>query len=249
MGRFWSLFFLLIPILGVATFIVGPMVGIDLPEDVSQAGYKIDHLYNFILWLTGIVFIGTEVTLFWFMWRYDGQRNKDPVKFSHGNHHLEVIWTLIPAGILVFIAVYQVNVWADNKIETPNVAPTVEVTARQFEWRLRYPGKDGRLGTRDDVHHVNNLHVPVDTDVLIELKSMDVLHSFFLPNLRVKQDAVPGMKIPVWFRATKTGTYDVVCAELCGWGHYKMKGRLTVQSPEDYERWLESLTAEQEAIE
>lgn len=80
---------------------------------------------------------------------------------------------------------------------------------------------------------------------MVQLKSADVLHSFFLPNLRVKQDAVPGMKIPVWFRAKRTGTFDLVCAELCGWGHYKMKGRLTVQSPEDFKVWLSELRSEQ----
>ena len=131
----------------------------------------------------------------------------------------------------------------------PNIPPTVEVTARQFEWRLRYPGPDGEIGTIDDIHHVNDLHIPVDEEILVDLKSMDVLHSFFLPELRVKQDAVPGMKIPVWFKALEPGEYDLVCAELCGWGHYKMKGRLTVQSREDYDAWLEELRVAQEATE
>jgi cytochrome c oxidase subunit 2 len=102
------------------------------------------------------------------------------------------------------------------------------------------------LGTKDDVHAVNDLHLPVDEDILIDLKSMDVLHDLFLPHLRIKQDAVPGMKIPVWFRATEQGTYDLVCAELCGWGHYKMKGRLTVESRSDFDAWLKTRYAEQE---
>ena len=96
---------------------------------------------------------------------------------------------------------------------------------------------------------VNDLHVPVDEDILVQLKSMDVLHSFFLPNLRIKQDAVPGMKIPVWFKATETGEYDLVCAELCGWGHYKMKGRITIESREDFDAWLEAKYLEQEATQ
>jgi cytochrome c oxidase subunit II len=124
---------------------------------------------------------------------------------------------------------------------------TVEVTGRQFEWRLRYPGKDGKFGTPDDVYHVNDLHVPVNEEILVSLKTQDVLHDFFLPNLRVKQDAVPGMAIPVWFKATDTGTFDLVCAELCGWGHYKMKGRLTVQTREQYDEWLSEMFAAQEA--
>jgi cytochrome c oxidase subunit 2 len=141
------------------------------------------------------------------------------------------------------------NAWADVKIRTPDIPPTVEVTGRQFEWRLRYPGPDGKIGTRDDIHHVNDLHLPVDTDILIDLESMDVLHSFFVPNLRIKQDAIPGSTIPVWFRATETGTFDLVCAELCGWGHYKMRGRLTVESKEDYRRWLDQMAQDQKAVQ
>ena len=91
------------------------------------------------------------------------------------------------------------------------------------------------------------MHIPLDETVLIDLKSADVLHSFFLPHLRIKQDAVPGSKIPVWFRAKKTGVYDLVCAELCGWGHYKMKGRLTVQTRKEFDGWLKKMKAEQEA--
>jgi cytochrome c oxidase subunit 2 len=248
-GRFWSLLFLAVPVLGVAMFAWAPGAGHWLPQDVSEHGHTIDHLFRFILLLTGVVFIATEAVLFYFLWRYDGKHNSDPVKFSHGSHNLEIVWTILPAATLLFIALYQINAWTVAKIEKPDIPPTVEVVARQFEWRLRYPGADGVIGTPDDIHHVNDLHVPVGEDVLVELKSMDVLHSFFLPELRVKQDAVPGMKIPVWFKALKPGEYDLVCAELCGWGHYKMKGRLTVESREEYEAWLEQLRIAQEATE
>src|SRR4029079_19216387 len=95
------------------------------------------------------------------------------------------------------------------------------------------------MGEVNDIHVVNDLHLPINEEILIDLKSADVLHSFFLPNLRVKQDAVPGMKIPVWFRATEKGSFDIVCAELCGWGHYKMKGRITIVSRDEYEEWLD----------
>ena len=108
----------------------------------------------------------------------------------------------------------------------------VEVTGRQFEWRVRYAGTDRTLGTPDDLYTVNDLHVPLDEKTVVAIKSEDVLHDFFLPNLRVKQDVVPGMKQYVWFKPLKQGTYDIVCAELCGWGHYKMKGRLTIESRE-----------------
>jgi cytochrome c oxidase subunit 2 len=249
-GKLWSLLFLLVPVLGVGLFLWAPSNGYWLPRDISKHGWQIDHLFNFILVLTGLVFVATEGLLFWFLWRYDAKTSSTPVKYTHGSHNLEVIWTILPAATLLFIAIYQMNAWADVKMRKPkDMPPTVEVTARQFEWRLRYPGPDGKLGTIDDIHHVNDLHIPVDEEVLVELKSMDVLHDFFLPNLRIKQDAVPGMTIPVWFRATDVGTYDLVCAELCGWGHYKMKGRLTIESRAQFDQWLAKMGEAEQATQ
>jgi len=129
------------------------------------------------------------------------------------------------------------------------MAPLAEVTGRQFEWRIRYAGKDGVLGNEDDVSIANDLHVPVNEEVVLKIKSQDVLHSFFLPNLRLKQDVVPGMKQHVWFKANRTGVFDIVCAELCGWGHYKMRGRLTVESRDDFNRWLDLQSREQNRAE
>jgi cytochrome c oxidase subunit 2 len=247
-GIFWGLVFLAVPVLGVAVFAIAPSLDIWLPKDVSVHGKDIDSLFYFILALTGVVFIATELLLFWFIWKYDAaNRGTGRATYIQGSHTLEVVWTIIPAVVLLFLAIYQMNAWADVKMRRPVIPPTVEVVARQFEWRLRYPGRDGELGTPDDLHLVNDLHLPVDEDVLIQLKSMDVLHSFFLPNLRIKQDAVPGMKIPVWFKGTATGQFDLVCAELCGWGHYKMKGRLTLESRRDFDAWLERQYAAQEA--
>ena len=261
LNKFWCLIFLLVPILGVATFVVSPYYDHWLPEDVSTHGGTIDHLFYFILILTGIVFVITEVALFWFMWRYDGAATRRPVKFIHGSHTLEVVWTILPAATLLFIAIYQMNAWADTKMRRPDLGPdqtrgtaddmppTVEVTARQFEWRLRYPGPDGVIGTRDDLHSVNELVLPPNEEILVMLKSEDVLHSFFLPTLRVKQDAVPGMKIPVWFQGTRPSSeHDLVCAELCGWGHYKMKGRLIfTKNRREYDDWLRNLQTKQMA--
>jgi cytochrome c oxidase subunit 2 len=241
-GIFWSMLFLAVPVLGVAVFAVAPSIDVWLPKDVSEHGSQIDSLFYFILALTGVVFIATEVLLFWFIWKYDEAKAKGPATYIHGSHTLEVVWTIIPAVVLLVLAIYQMNTWADVKMRRPVMSPTVEVVARQFEWRLRYPGRDGQLGTPDDLFLVNDL-------ILVQLKSMDVLHSFFLPNLRVKQDAVPGMKIPVWFKAKETGEYDLVCAELCGWGHYKMKGRVTFVTRPEFDAWLERKYLEQEATQ
>ena len=257
MGRFWSLLFILVPILGVGCFVVAampdswPIRNHWFPEDVSEHGYIIDNLFYFILFLTGAVFVGTGSLLGIYAWKYDAEHNKEPVKYTHGNHTLEVVWSILPAVTLLFIAIYQMDAWAGSKLRRPTTssgtpaAPIAEVTGRQFEWRIRYPGEDGILGTRDDLHTVNDLHVPVNQEVTISIKSMDVLHSFFLPNLRVKQDLVPGMKQFTWFKATREGQFDIVCAELCGWGHYKMKGRLTVESQASFEKYLDKLRTEQ----
>lgn len=260
MGRLWSLLFLLVPILGVLCF-VWAMAGWPgmrdhwLPENIgSENAHVIDHLFLFILGLTGVIFIGTGVVFFWLLWKYDAAVTREPVKYMHGSHTLEVIWSIIPAATLLFIAIFQMNAWAKAKVYRPEVAPGVlkaplaEITGRQFEWRIRYAGKDGLIGTEDDIHKVNDLHVPVNEDVVLLIKSQDVLHSFFLPHLRVKQDVVPGMQQFVWFKATKARRlpYDIVCAELCGWGHYKMRGRLVVQSRADFDAWLAQQWDEQE---
>ena len=260
MNKFWSLLFFTVPVLGTLVFVVAwmgreastdayfnlPFTEHWLPEDISETGYRIDGLFNFILILTGIVFILTECALVYFLWKYDGLTSTEPTKFTHGNHALEIIWSVVPSMTLVFIALHQLDAWREAKMASgaPQAPVEIEVIARQFEWRLRYPGPNGKLGDADDFHTVNDLHVPVNRDVQIVLRSQDVLHSFFLPNLRVKQDAVPGMKQNVWFKAKKEGQYDLVCAELCGWGHYKMKGFLTVQSQEAYDRWHAEMVAD-----
>jgi cytochrome c oxidase subunit 2 len=138
--------------------------------------------------------------------------------------------------------------WADIKFRSsaPKVPPLAEITGRQFQWMMRYPGPDAKLNTSDDLFTVNDLHFVKNRPVLIYLKSSDVLHSFFLPQMRIKQDAVPGMTIPVWFDADTSGQYDLVCAELCGWGHYKMRGRVTVHDTEaEFQRWVDEKLAEQ----
>ena len=270
MGRFWSLLFLMVPILGTAAFVfavagVGPFYGHWLPDNINEHGGIIDSLFNFIMYLTGVIFIGTGIALFYFLWKYDAAVNTERVKYTHGSHVLEVVWSIIPAATLLFIAIFQMNAWANAKMRRPlankgpdNKAGTAddvvkpalcEVTGRQFEWRIRYAGPDEKLGTPDDLYMVNDLHIPVDEETVVSIKSQDVLHSFFLPNLRVKQDVVPGMKQFVWFKANKQGVFDIVCAELCGWGHYKMRGRLTVEPRAKFDLWYKAQFAQQERSE
>jgi cytochrome c oxidase subunit 2 len=135
-----------------------------------------------------------------------------------------------------------VRVWLDIKQAErfPETALELAVHAKQFEWNVTYPGADGRLGSEDDFELRNQLHLPVSRPVRVRLTAEDVIHSFFLPNFRVKQDAVPGMEIPVWFEATDTGQFVLGCAELCGLGHYRMRGTVTVHNPEAYDTWQAS---------
>jgi cytochrome c oxidase subunit 2 len=247
--KFWSLLFLFVPVFSIAIFVIAPSRGWWLPENVSTFGGDVDHLFKVILWIVTIAFIGTQAVLVFALFKWGQHGGK--ATFVHTHHALELGWTIVPAIILVFIAFYQFNTWIRIKSQKafPKEAPDAEVLAGQFEWRIRYPGADGQIGTGDDIISLNNLHVPVNKPFLIRLRSRDVLHSFFLPNLRVKQDAVPGMEIPVWFEPTKEGVYDLLCAELCGWGHYKMRGLLTVESAAAYEQWLKDQHDQQEVSE
>jgi cytochrome c oxidase subunit 2 len=172
------------------------------------------------------------------------KKRHDKATFTHGNHKLEMVWTIIPVILLLVIAFSQMKTWADIKFEgnMPDKAPIAEVYASQFDWRFRYPGADGKLGTADDIENPFEFVVPVNEKLRFILRSRDVIHSFFVPYFRLKQDAVPGMAIPVWFEATKEGTYDLVCAELCGWGHYKMAGRVRVVSRAAYDAWMKKMT-------
>jgi cytochrome c oxidase subunit 2 len=126
---------------------------------------------------------------------------------------------------------------ARNPDRFPPSQLDVLVTAKQFEWNVTYPGTDGQLGTADDFTERNQMRVPVDRTVHVTLAAEDVIHSFFLPSLRVKQDAVPGMTIPVWFEATKAGSYVLGCAELCGLGHYRMRGTVHVLAEAEFDSW------------
>lgn len=208
-----------------------------LPENVSTYGGQIDDLFYLILWITGVIFVLVEILLLFFLFRYRHREGRVP-RYTHGSNRLEVIWTIVPAVICVVLALMSRRSWAEIKQNMPQGAMNVEVTAEQFAWNIRYPGPDGKLETADDVVTLNQLHFPVGRPLIVTLRSKDVIHSFFLPEFRVKQDAVPGMTTRIWLEATRVGNWEIACAELCGLGHYRMKGFVTVETPEEFERWL-----------
>ena len=260
MKYFWAWFFIVWPIAAVVVFAISPVMNWWFPgagdpdsltvgQSASPMGVDIDNLFYLILIITGVVFVATQAALGYVLLRAARDQGRQAL-FLHGSHSLEVIWTIVPSGILMFISLYQLDVWADYRVtsEFPVKEPIAEVTARQFEWRIRYPAPGKKLQLQpqpDDLYTVNDLHVPTNRPVMIQLRSADVQHSFFLPQLRIKQDAVPGLVIPVWFEVTKSGHYQLACAELCGWGHYKMKGRLVAQPKDDFMKYLEDLQTEQ----
>jgi cytochrome c oxidase subunit 2 len=207
-----------------------------LPEDVSTFGREIDSLFYLIYYITAVTFILVTVLMVVFLILYRRKEGRRAV-YSHGNTTLEIIWTIIPAAILIVLSFMSVSTWAKVKRHAPESDFELQVAAKQFNWEVVYPGPDGKLNTEDDVKFDNDLHVPVNKVVRVHLTSKDVIHSFFLPNLRLKQDAVPGRSILVWFEATKPGKYELPCAELCGFGHSGMKGWLYVHTPEEYAKW------------
>ena len=208
-----------------------------LPENVSTYGKDIDRLFYIIYYITGTTFLLVTGALVVFLILYR-QREGRRATYVHGNTTLEIIWTIVPAIILVVLSFMSQASWGHIKGRVPPSDIHVQVTAKQFNWEILYPGPDGKIGTADDLQMDNELHVPVGKVVRVTLKAKDVIHSFFLPNLRLKQDAVPGREIQAWFEATKPGRYELPCAELCGFGHSGMLGHLTVHTADNYDKWV-----------
>lgn len=210
------------------------------PESVSTFGSEIDSIYTLILYVTGVMFVIVEAALIYFAIRYR-RREGRKAEYIEGHRGAEILWTAVPFLLVGLLAFRSADTWLDVKgaDSVPPDALEVEVAASQFEWNVTYPGPDGQLGTDDDIADRNELNIPVDRPVRVTLTAEDVIHSFFLPEFRVKQDAVPGMETHVWFEATRTGDYVLGCAELCGLGHYRMRGTVTVHEPDAFERWQE----------
>ena len=218
------------------------------PENVSTFGGEIDSLFYLILYITGAWFVLTEGLIVFFLIRY---RRKPGSKAAYlpGETLRQASWILVPCVAVLILDLWMdfrgAAVWAKIKGQVPPSDLVVQVTGKQFNWEILYPGPDGKFGTEDDLQIDNELHVPVDKVVRVVLKSKDVIHSFFLPNLRLKQDAVPGREIQAWFEATKAGQFEIPCAELCGFGHSGMNGWLFVHTAEEYQKWVGERWAKQ----
>ncbi len=210
-----------------------------LPENISLEGKDIDFLFRFIDYIVTATFILVAALMIIFLVKYR-QKPGTRAIYTHGNSTLEMAWTIIPSLILVLIIFMTHSSWARIKSNPPeNPDMVIEVTGKQFNWIVRYAGPDGKFGTDDDKELDNAVHVQVNKSVLINLKGEDVIHSFFVPALRLKQDLLPGRTMPYWFTAIKTGEFEIPCAELCGFGHSGMVGKLTVHSEASYREWVQ----------
>jgi cytochrome c oxidase subunit II len=208
-----------------------------LPEDVSTFGREVDSLFYLIYYITGAVFILVMVAMIAFLVMYRQRQGRRAI-YSHGNNTLEIIWTIVPAIIFIGLSFMSQATWAKIKSHAPPGDVELQVTGKQFNWEIVYPGPDKKFGTPDDLMAENELHVPAGKVVRVYLRSKDVIHSFYLPNLRLRQDVVPGREILAWFEATKPGKFELPCSQLCGFGHSGMKGWLYVHAAEDYAQWV-----------
>lgn len=236
------------------------------PENISEHGGKIDAQFMRTLWVVGIAFTAAQLALGYAVWRF-GRKGNDRAVYTHGSNKLEATWTIITAGIFIAVAILGQQVWAQLHLHDASPdAVKVNLMAQQFQFTFQYPGLDGEFGKiapefyddgsqnyvgldpndpagKDDLQ-LTTLIVCQDRPVEILLRSKDVIHSFFVPACRFKQDTVPGMAIKVHFTPQKPGKYEIPCAELCGNGHYKMKSFMLVVAKDDYAA-MEKMTKQQ----
>ncbi len=232
-----------------------------LPLDISTHGAGVDRLINMTHWFMLVLFVGWGIYLLYALVRFRARpghaADTRPQHFSIPKY-AEIGIVIFEVFLLVFLSS---PVWFSYKRDFPNEkdAVVVRIVAEQFAWNIHYPGKDGKFGktklelidgtnpigldredadAKDDIQVTNTLHIPVNKPVTVHLSSKDVIHSFSLPVMRVKQDAVPGMTIPIWFQATQTGEHEIACAQLCGLGHYRMRGFFIIETPEEFGAWL-----------
>jgi cytochrome c oxidase subunit 2 len=215
------------------------------PPDVSQTGVWVDRLFWLASTLTGIAVVAVIGALAYFLVRYRARPNRSAF-YTHGDSP-RALGLTIGLAVAVFLLI-DVNLAYHDHVAweavwgappTTTDALRVEIMPEQFAWNIRYAGPDGQFRTADDVTTINQLHVPAHRPVIVQLSSKDVIHSFFLPNLRIKMDAVPGLVTSLYFQAVKPGTYDIACAEHCGFGHYRMRGFLIVEESDlAFEQWL-----------
>jgi cytochrome c oxidase subunit 2 len=233
-----------------------------LPPDISTHGADIDNIISLLHWFMLVLFVGWGVFMIYTIIRFRARPGHKADYHGVRTHLSSYIETMVAVVEVIILVGLSIPVWAEVKSNppTPEEADVVvRVVGEQFAWNVHYPGPDGVFGktdialvnsnnplgidqsdphAKDDVTTINQFHFPVGKTVLVNLTAKDVIHSFWLPIMRVKQDAIPGTTVPLWFEATETGEAEITCAQLCGLGHYRMKGYFSVDTPEEYDAWL-----------
>jgi cytochrome c oxidase subunit 2 len=265
MGRVLAVIIWIITALSVLLFVSKKWW---FPAAISEHGPALDRQFFITILVVGVAFAAAQIGLGWMVWKYrDTGKAGDRGLYTHGSNRLEVLWTVITAVVFITLGIMGQSVWAQLRLhDAPAGAYSVEVVAQQFQWNFHYPGKDNVFGHTDpkliddgslnfigldpgdpsakDDSVIASLVVPVNHPVELRLRSKDVIHSFWVPPLRFKQDLVPGMEIKVHFTPTKVGQYELACAELCGQLHYKMKSYMLVV-PDDEINRLKAMPQEQ----
>ena len=258
-GKLLAVVMWLIPLAVVAVGMRGWLLPL-----ASEHGAGIDFMLRYLLICTAALLLLGHIALGYMLWRFGGQPR---VSFRMATPKQERTWAFIPIILMTLMAeggvfIIGLPVWGKYHGPSPSDAVVVDIVAEQFAWNIRYPGQDGVFGrtspnlislsnpigldpgdtaAQDDIQSVGLMFLPVNRAARIRLHSKDVLHSFYLPFHRVKQDVVPGMSIGVWFVPTQTGDYEIACTELCGLGHYQMRGMLRVLSEEDYQAEMQAM--------
>lgn len=214
---------------------------LNLPRASTFAG-EIDWLVELVTWIVGIWFFATQFMFFWLMWRFRARDGVKPQYITGKEPHLKR-WINIPHFLIlicdVVIIIAAVKVWVNIKQTLPPADDTIKIVGQQWTWAFQHSGSDGTLDTADDVWTSDTLHVAEGKTYHFQLESKDVLHSFFVPAFRLKQDAIPGRTITGWFKPSRTGTFDILCAEICGIGHGVMGGRIVIDTPEQHATWVQ----------
>ncbi len=234
--------------------------GLWLPAAISDNAAAYDAQFTRTLIAAGIIFAAAQIALLAIAWRFRAVRRIRATAGAEGNSRLETIWTTATAVLFLGLLAWGGRIWAGVQFApAPPDAENIEVLSKQFTWNFRYAGPDGRFGRtgirfiddaggnpfgldpndpsgKDDIVTAT-LRVPSGRPVKLMLNSSDVIHSFFVRELRLKQDSVPGMRIPVNFVANVPGTYEIPCAELCGLGHFQMRATMVVMPPGEYDKW------------
>ena len=264
MGKLTGLLMFILAIVSVLLFVAQDLIfGSVLwwfPEGISEHSAAIDGQFMRTLWVVGIAFTAAQFALGYAVMRF-GRRGDARAVYTHGSNKLEVTWTMITAAVFVILAIMGQRVWANLHLNPVGAdAAKIEVVAQQFQWNFHYSGADGAFGKTEpryiddsalnfvgldpndaagkDDAQITTLVIPVHRPVELTLKSKDVIHSFFVPALRFKQDVVPGMAIKVHFTATKEGKFEIPCAELCGSLHYNMKTNMVAIPADEFDKLM-----------